>query len=259
MTYCVGVLLDKGLVLASDSRTNAGVDNIGIFRKMTVFEKPGERLVVLLTAGNLAITQATLTLLDEWTHSQDEEKNILLAPTFYRVARVVGTALREIYRLDGDALNLHKTEFLANFILGGQIKGERQRLFMIYAAGNFIEATPETPFFQIGEIKYGKPVFDRLLNTGMDLPEAAKLVLISFDSTMRSNISVGPPVDLLCYRGDSLKVETLRRLGEGDPYFTTLRRGWGEGLRRTFESIPVPELSGGPLRSGGSILRGGNW
>ncbi|MBY0432023.1 MAG: peptidase, partial [Rhodospirillales bacterium] len=163
-----------------------------------------------------------------------------LAPTLFRVARIVGEAIREVHRLDAEPLRQQGADFSASFILGGQIKGERPRLFNIYSAGNFIEATPETCFFQIGEIKYGKPVFDRILSPKTALDEAAKLTLISFDSTMRSNLSVGPPIDLLCYRTDSFQVDVCHRFGEGDPYMADIRRQWGEGLRRVFEGLPPP-------------------
>lgn len=242
MTYCVGVLLDDGLVMASDSRTNAGVDDIAIYRKMTLLEKPNHYVIALLAAGNLSLTQSVVSLLVEWGAQKGGENNINRARTMYRVARIVGHALREVYSHEAEALRQHGTDFSATFILGGQIKGERPRLFHVYAPGNFIEATPDTPFFQIGEIKYGKPVFDRLLKMAMPLEQAAKLVLISFDSTMRSNLSVGLPIDLLCYERDSLAVRHLRRLTEGDGYMGGIRKQWGEGLRRVFEHIEPPAL-----------------
>lgn len=244
MTYCVGVLLDAGLVLASDSRTNAGVDNIASFRKMTILEKPGRHIITLLSAGNLSLTQSALSLVGEWAGGKNGQRNINKAKTMFRVARIVGEALREVYQDDGESLKAHGTDFNASFILGGQIEGERPRLFHVYAAGNFIEATAETPFFQIGETKYGKPVFDRLLRQDMPLAEAAKLVLISFDSTMRSNLSVGLPIDLFCYERDSLKARFNRRLGEGDDYLAGIRRQWGEGLKRVFVGIEPPSLEG---------------
>lgn len=243
MTYCVGVLLDAGLVMASDSRTNAGVDNIATFKKMTVFEKKGRHVITLLSAGNLSLTQSALSLIGEWRASKDDSINIDKAKTMYRVARIVGQALREVYKQDAEALKKHNVDFSASFILGGQIKGEHPRLFQVYGAGNFIEATAETPFIQIGETKYGKPVFDRLLNQAMPLAEAAKLVLISFDSTMRSNLSVGLPIHLLTYEKDSLGGPTLQKLGEGNDYLASMRRQWGEGLRKTFEAMPPPPLS----------------
>ncbi len=243
MTYCVGVLLDDGLVLASDSRTNAGVDNIAIFRKMTIFEKPGRHVITLLSAGNLGLTQSAVSLIGEWAAGKKPSLNINKAKTMFRVARIVGQALREIYQEDASSLEAHGSEFNATFILGGQIEGERHRLFRVYSAGNFIEATPETPFFQIGETKYGRPVFDRLLKQSMPLADAAKLVLISFDSTMRSNLSVGLPIDLFCYQKDSLKVLYNRRLDEGDGYLSSIRKLWGDGLKRVFVDIAPPRLT----------------
>lgn len=238
MTYCVGALLDQGLVLASDTRTNAGVDNVASFRKMTIFNVPGKRNIVLLSAGNLAITQTAIALIDEWRSSKNAKINIDKAPSMFRVAGIVGKALREVYHQDADFLKKHNTEFNATFILGGQIKGERPRLFQIYGAGNFIEAQPETPYMQIGEIKYGKPVFDRLLTMSMPMEQAGKLILVSFDSTMRSNISVGLPIDLLILHKDNFKKPQPRRIDANDAYFAEIRQRWSEALRKTFESLP---------------------
>ncbi|HEY1720340.1 MAG TPA: peptidase [Magnetospirillaceae bacterium] len=242
MTYCVGVLLDGGLIMASDSRTNAGVDVIATYRKMTIWQKPDHYVVSILSAGNLSFTQSTISLVEEWNGSGDEDRDIGMAKTMYRVARIVGEAMREVQKVDGASMAQHNTDFTATLILGGQIKGERPRLFHLYTPGNFIEAAPDTPFFQAGEIKYGRPVFDRILKFGMPIEQAAKLVLISFDSTMRSNLSVGLPVDLLCYEKDTLSTRHLRRLGEGDGYMTGIRKQWGEGLRSVFETIAPPSL-----------------
>jgi len=242
MTYCVGVLLEGGLIMASDSRTNAGVDVIATYRKMTILKKPDQYVITILSAGNLSFTQSTVSLVEEWVGSGDEAHDIAMAKTMYRVARIVGEAMREVERVDGASMAQHNTEFTATLILGGQIKGERPRLFHLYTPGNFIEATADTPFFQSGEIKYGRPVFDRILQYGMPLAQAAKLVLISFDSTMRSNLSVGLPIDLLCYERDSLAVRHLRRLTEGDGYMAGIRKQWGEGLRSVFETIAPPSL-----------------
>jgi putative proteasome-type protease len=244
MTYAVGVLLNAGLVMASDSRTNAGVDNVSTFRKMTFFEKEGRHTICMLSAGNLSLTQAAISVINEGRASKSAEVNIDKAKTMFRVARIVGNALREVHRTDAEHLKKHGTDFNATFIVGGQIKDEKPRLFLVYGAGNFIEATAETPFFQIGETKYGKPVFDRLLDAGMPLAEAAKLVLISFDSTIRSNLSVGLPIDLFCYETESLKISHHKRLGENDPYMTGVRRQWGEGLRKVFQGIAPPEIDG---------------
>lgn len=238
MTYCVGVLLDQGLVLASDTRTNAGVDNIASVRKMTIFSVPGKRNIVLLSAGNLAVTQTAVALIDEWRSGKSAKLNIDKAPSMFRVAGIVGQALREVHRKDAEHLKKHNAEFNATFILGGQIKGEKPRLFQIYGAGNFIEAQADTPFLQIGEIKYGKPVFDRLLTMAMPMEEAGKLILISFDSTMRSNISVGLPIDLLILHKDNYKSPKPRRIDAKDAYFADLRARWGSALRKTFESLP---------------------
>lgn len=241
MTYCVGVILESGLVLASDSRTNAGVDQIGNFRKMTVFERPGDRVIVMLSSGNLAVTQGVVALLEQ--RAQMHQQNIWNSASLYEVACLVGETLREVEKRDGPYLMQHNIDASAAFILGGQICGERHRLFNIYTEGNFIEATPDTPFCQNGEIKYGKPIIDRVVTHSTGLMEAAKCVLISFDSTMRSNISVGPPIDLLCYERDSLRVGLQRRLGEQDSYFDDLRQRWGTGLRRLFADIPDPHWS----------------
>ncbi|MEX5212820.1 MAG: proteasome-type protease [Nitrospiraceae bacterium] len=238
MTYCVGVMLDSGLVLASDSRTNAGVDQVGNFRKMTVFERPGDRVIVILTSGNLAVTQGVIALLEQRAHMN--QQNILNTGSLYEVACLVGETLREVHKRDGPYLMQHNIDASAGFILGGQIRGERHRLFNIYTEGNFIEATPDTPYCQNGEIKYGKPIIDRVITYSTGLMEAAKCVLISFDSTMRSNISVGPPIDLLCYERDSLKVGLQRRLWDHDSYFDKVREQWGAGLKRLFSELPDP-------------------
>jgi putative proteasome-type protease len=240
MTYCVALLLDKGMVFASDCRTNAGIDNIATFRKMRVFAKDGDRTLVFLSAGNLAVTQASLSVLHEWSRSKAKGRNIFKAETMFQAARIAGEAVREVHRQDADHLKKMNFDFNATLLMGGQIKGEAPRLFQIYAAGNFIEAGADTPFFQIGETKYGKPVFDRLLNAKMSLADAAKLALISFDSTMRSNLSVGLPIDLMCYDRDSLAPGPIRRLGEGDAYLAEIRRGWGEALRNAFQNLPAP-------------------
>ena len=238
MTYCVGVILDSGLVLASDSRTNAGVDQIGNFRKMTVFERPGDRVIVMLSSGNLAVTQGVVALLEQG--AQMNQQNIWNCVSMYEVACLIGETLRGVQKRDGLYLMQHNIDASAGFILGGQIRGERHRLFNLYTEGNFIEATPDTPFCQNGEIKYGKPIIDRVITYSTGLMEAAKCVLISFDSTMRSNISVGPPIDLLCYERDSLKVGLQRRLGEQDSYFDDVRQRWGAGLKRLFSDLPDP-------------------
>jgi putative proteasome-type protease len=238
MTYCVGVIMDSGLVLASDSRTNAGVDQVGNFRKMTVFERPGDRVIVMLSTGNLSETQGVVALLEQ--RAQTNQQTIWNSTSMHDVACLVGETLREVQKRDGPYLLQHNIDASAGFIVGGQISGERHRLFNIYTEGNFVEATPDTPYFQNGEIKYGKPIIDRLITYSTGLMEAAKCVLISFDSTMRSNISVGPPIDLLCYERDSLKVGFQRRLGEQDSYFSDVRERWGAGLKQLFTDLPDP-------------------
>ncbi len=229
MTYCVGMLMAEGLVLLSDTRTNAGVDQVNTFRKMSVFEKPGERVLVLMSAGNLAITQAVLGALRE--RLADEGDNLYSQANMFETARHVGECIRATHEHDAGALAAFGIDFNASFILAGQIAGEAPRLFNIYAAGNFIEATPDTPYFQIGESKYGKPIIDRIFNWDSSLPEAAKCALISMDSTLKSNLSVGLPLDLLCYRRDSLRVEGRARIDADHPFFRELRTQWSERIR----------------------------
>ncbi len=238
MTYCVGVMLESGLVLASDSRTNAGVDQVANFRKMTVFERPGDRVIAILSSGNLAVTQGVLALLDQ--RAQMNQQNIWNAASLYDIACLVGETLREVHKRDGPHLMHHHIDASAGFIVGGQIGGERHRLFNLYTEGNFIEATPDTPFFQNGEVKYGKPILDRMISSSTGLIEATKCVLVSFDSTIRSNISVGLPIDLLCYERGALKVGLQRRLGDTDSYFGKVRDQWGAGLKRLFSELPDP-------------------
>lgn len=234
MTYCVALLLDSGMLFASDSRTNAGVDHIATFCKMKVYEKKDDRVMVLLSSGNLAMTQGVTNILDRHAKAEPGRETIWTATSMYDVANIVGDALREMQRRDGPYLMQSNVDYSATLVLGGQIKGEAPRLFNIYSQGNFIEATPENLYFQVGESKYGKPVIDRVVTSATPMAEAAKCVLISFDSTIRSNISVGLPIDMLWYPTDSLRVGIHRRIGEGDPYFTMLRQGWGGGLRRVF-------------------------
>jgi putative proteasome-type protease len=241
MTYCVAMLLDTGLVFLSDSRTSAGVDQINTFRKTMVFQKPGDRVLVLQSAGNLAITQAVTSILHEQMLIPDGASSLLTCPNLFEAARLAGDALREVHRRDASALKDFGLEFNASLILGGQIRGEAPRLFSIYAAGNFIEATPETPYFQMGETKYGKPILDRLIRPETTLRAAAKCALVSMDSTLRSNSSVGLPIDLAIFRRNSLKFDVLRHIGHDDVYFQTLGRRWMEGLRSVFEQLPDPD------------------
>ncbi|SAI67247.1 proteasome-type protease [Bordetella ansorpii] len=238
MTYCVAARLNSGLVFLSDSRTNAGVDQISVYRKMKVFEQPGERVMVLMTSGNLAISQAVLSTLAQCDASHPD--SLWQAPTMFEAARRVGLAVREVYKRDAEALSGQGVEFNVHIIFGGQIGSEPCRLFQIYAAGNFIEASPECPYFQIGESKYGKPIMDRVLDPETSLDEAAKCVLISMDSTLRSNISVGLPLDLLVYETDALRVTHFANIDEDNEYFDMIRSTWGDRLRQVFAEIPDP-------------------
>ena len=237
MTYCVGILLDEGVVLASDSRTNAGIDRVSTFRKMFTFEQPGERFFALLTAGNLSLTQGVISLLSEWLNTGDPERDLYAVPSMFGAARAVGTALREIHKVDGGYLQQREVDFTGSFILAGQVKGRQLRLFMVYDAGNFIEAMGDTTYLQIGEVKYGKPILDRIIRRDTSLSDAAKCALISFDSTMRSNVSVGPPIDLLIYRRNSLKKDFTTRLDDDDPYLEAIRDGWGGAIHKAFHAI----------------------
>jgi len=241
MTYCVGVLLRDGLVLASDSRTNAGVDNFATFCKMTVFERSGDRVIILLSSGNLAGTQSVIGLLKQRNDLGDGTPNLWTAHTMFDVMLVVSDAVRDVERRDAPCMEEGTVSFNASFIVAGQIKGEPPRLFRTYAEGNFIEAGEDTPFLQTGEDKYGKPIIDRVLAPNVSMAEATKCVLVSFDSTMRSNLSVGMPIDLLCYERDSLDVRMRRRFHDGDPYFMSLSREWSDGVRQVFRHLPEME------------------
>ena len=232
MTYCVGVQVDEGLVFLSDSRTNAGVDHISTFRKMTFFEMPGERVLVLLSAGNLATSQAVTGLLRE--RVSNARGSLLTARTMFDAARLVGDAVRDVYNRDAEALQKHGIEFNPTFIIGGQIGGEPQRMFHVYSAGNFIETTADTRYFQIGESKYGKPIIDRVVK--------AHTPLISMDSTIRSNLSVGMPLDLAIVRRDARAVTMHKNIAAEDAYFRVIRDGWGESLRNAFHGLPDPDI-----------------
>ena len=238
MTYCIGVMLDEGIIFASDSRTNAGMDNIAKFCKMTVFERRGDRVLVLLSSGNLAGTQAVIGVLNQRCAAGDDTPNLWTALTMFDVAMLVADAMRDIERRDGQYLQDNEIGFNASFIVGGQIRGESLRLFRIYAEGNFIEAEEATPDFQTGETKYGKPMIDRVITRFTPLADAAKCVLVSFDLTMRSNLSVGMPIDLICYERDTLEVRMRRRFDAGDAYFTALSHDWSEGTRNVFRHLP---------------------
>ena len=244
MTYCVAVNLDAGMVFASDSRTNAGVDQVSTFRKMHVIAKEGERLITILSSGNLSITQSAINLLEHQARKAGDASTVHNAVGMYEVAELLGNALREVRRRDGPYLQQNNIDAGASFVVGGQIRGEAQRLFNVYSEGNFIEATAETPYFQIGESKYGKPVIDRVITRATGLRDAAKCILVSFDSTMRSNISVGLPIDVLVYHNDSLRAGMQLHIDETDPYFSMIHRQWGEGLRRVFAELPNPPWDG---------------
>jgi putative proteasome-type protease len=240
MTYCVGLDLRDGLVLLSDTRTNAGVDNIATFSKMTVYEVPGERVIALLGAGNLAITQSIVNLLNEGIETEGTVETLLTAKSMFRAAQLVGEAVRRVYRTDGEAMQAQNVQFDVSFLLGGQIAGRTMRLFQIYSAGNFIEASSDTPFLQIGEHKYGKPILDRAARFDTDLYDGVKLALVSMDSTLRSNLSVGLPIDLLVYRRGAVSIELRRRITEDDEYFRMIRERWSEALREAYRAIPRP-------------------
>ena len=252
MTYCVAMRLNAGLVFLSDSRTNAGVDQISTFRKMTVFEHPGERLMVLLSAGNLAITQAVRQIVCERTGPND--RSLWNARTLFDAVRMVGSAVREVHERDARALKDAGIDFNCQFLFGGQIRGEQPRLFQVYAAGNFIESTPENPYFQIGEAKYGKPIIDRVVTPATSLDEAAKCALISMDSTLRSNISVGLPLDLLVYETDALQVTKFVQIDQHNQYMQMIRNTWGTRLKQVFQEIPDPFWRDAPAPEGAPRL-----
>ena len=238
MTYCVAMRLERGLVFLSDSRTNAGIDQISTFRKMTVFERPGDRVLVLMTSGNLAISQAVRQLLAE--PPEPDAPSIWTARTLLEAARLVGDAVRRVHERDAASLERFGIDFSVNMILGGQIGAERPRVFQVYAPGNFIEAQDEAPYLQIGESKYGKPIIDRVVTPATSLDEAAKCALISMDSTLRSNVSVGLPLDLLVYERDALAVNRFVQIDHANPYFAMIRDTWGKRLRQVFQEIPDP-------------------
>ncbi|MES2511899.1 MAG: proteasome-type protease [Pseudomonadota bacterium] len=243
MTYCVAIKLNAGLVFLSDSRTNAGLDHISTFRKMIVYEKPDDRFMVMLSAGNLSISQSIREILQiEQLKDRDGGEPITIwnAKSMFDAARVLGSAIRRVYERDADALKNADVDFNVSLVFGGQIKGEGMRLFQMYSAGNFIEATSETPYFQVGESKYGKPVLDRVLEPTTPLAEAAKCALVSMDSTMKSNLSVGMPLDLVVYEADSLKSDKVVCIDNENPYYMMMHKNWGRKLREVFDSIEDP-------------------
>jgi putative proteasome-type protease len=239
MTYCLGVLLKTGLIMASDSRSNAGVDQVAIVCKHTLITLPGDRVISILSAGNLATSQAVVTHLTQSMGSGPGGRDMSAAASLFDVATMVGERLREVLNHDEKFVEPYG-DATASFLVGGQIRGEPPRLFQVYPAGNFIEATARSCFLQIGETKYGKPILDRILTDESSLDDAAKLALLSFDATMRSNLSVGPPLDMLIYAAESFTGEGLRTLADDDAYFTDLRAAYGEGLLTLVESLPPP-------------------
>ncbi len=245
MTYCVGMRTDNGLIFMSDTRTNSGVDNISMYRKMSTWSTEGERVITLLSAGNLATSQSVVSLLDERSKApENRNPSILEAPTMFQVARLIGTTMREVIEMQAQTGQSADATFNSTMILGGQIKGMSPRLFLIYPEGNFIEATDDTPFMQIGETKYGRPILLRAYEPSMSFDQAVKLLLVSFDSTMRANLSVGFPLDLTVYEADSFVRQPRIRIGENDAYFRSVSAGWGGALRRAVESLPDFDLDG---------------
>ena len=248
MTYCVGIRLDAGLVFLSDSRTNAGLDAISTFRKMMIYERADDRFMVMLSAGNLSISQSVREILqvekiDRGPH--EEPLTIWNATSMFDATRVLGSAVRRVYEQDGPSLRASGIDFNTSMIFGGQIKGEAMRMFLVYSAGNFIEATRETCFFQVGESKYGKPILDRVLTPATPLDEAAKCALVSMDSTLKSNLSVGLPLDLLIYREGEFRSDRVVCIDEHNPYFRMIRSTWGQRLKEVFEGIEDPRWDGG--------------
>ncbi|WP_029356457.1 peptidase [Bosea sp. 117] len=247
MTYCCGILVRDGLVMIADTRTNAGLDNVSTFRKLHVFEEPGRHVMALSTAGNLSISQAVISTLQEGLEDPEtgERRTLAECTSMFRAAELVGAAIRHVYDLYGEALKEADVRFDVSFLFGGQVNGGRLRLFMLYAAGNFIECTTDTPFLQIGEHKYGKPVLDRSITYDMDLYDALKSGLISMDSTMRSNLGVGMPIDVLIARRDAGCAELNHRIEPGEPYFHDLRERWSAALRAAHNAIPRPPYGQG--------------
>ena len=247
MTYCVAIKLNAGLVFLSDSRTNAGLDQISTFRKMIVYEKADDRFMVLLSAGNLSISQSIREILQvERLKENDDDEGVTIwnAKSMFDAARVLGSAIRKVHDRDAGSLKQSGVDFNVSLIFGGQIKGEGMRLFQVYSAGNFIEATPETPYFQVGESKYGKPVLDRVITPTTPLDEAAKCALVSMDSTLKSNLSVGLPLDMVVYEVNSFQTDKVVCIDEHNPYFQMLHGSWGQKLREVFDSIEDPTWDG---------------
>jgi putative proteasome-type protease len=241
MTYCVGIINRDGLLMIADTRTNAGLDNVATFRKLHVFREPGQKTFVLATAGNLGFTQSVISILREGLEREDGRfERLLDQNSMFQAAQFVGEVIRYVYHTDGTAIEQHGASLDVSMLLGGQIRGRNLRLFMLYKAGNFIEATVDTPFLQIGEHKYGKPILDRAVTFTTDFNDAMKLALISMDSTMRSNLGVGLPIDILMMRRDEIDPEVEHRIEAGEPYFHDLRERWSAALRKAHNDIPPP-------------------
>lgn len=245
MTYCVGILVDGGLVMVADTRTNAGIDNVATFRKLHLFERRGEFVAALATAGNLSVTQSVLSHLNEGLEdpATGKRERLVDQTSMFCAAQLVGRAVRKVYATDGQSIEQHAAAFDVSMLLGGQMKGREPRLFMIYRAGNFIEASTDSPFLQIGEHKYGKPILDRAVTSGTELYDALKLGLISMDSTMRSNLGVGMPFDIAVIRRDGMTFEVNTRIEADDAYFHDLRDRWSTALRNAHLAIPRPPFA----------------
>lgn len=245
MTYCVAINVEEGLVMLADTRTNAGVDNISRFRKMFTWQEPGTRAIALMTAGNLSITQGVLTRIQsaiDRAGAGEEIETIMNCPTLYRAAEIIGEAMREMTEAHGEAIKQSGASATASIILAGQRNGGRPRIFLIYSAGNFIEATRDTPFLQVGEHKYGKPILDRVITPETRLSDALKAAVVSMDSTLRSNLSVGMPLDLAVLKRDRYCFDQLRRIEQGDPQFSQVSSAWGEALKHAFAELPSFEV-----------------
>ena len=242
MTYCCGILVRDGLVMIADTRTNAGLDNVSTFRKLHIYTEPGDRVIALASSGNLSLSQTVRSTLTEGVENPEtgEIETLLNSPTMFQAAQRIGRVIRKLQAVEGKALAAAEVDHEVAFLLGGQIKGGRVRLFMIYSAGNFIECTTDTPYLQIGEHKYGKPVLDRAVSFDTDIYDALKLGLISMDSTMRSNLGVGLPIDILVLRRDTCDAELSYRIGPDEPYFQDLRERWSAALRAAHMDIPRP-------------------